>query len=80
MIAGFVRKDLQLLILRPSDIPKLWPMQAYYLRLRRTPPPYGKYNPLQKAAYTSVLFVLRAADRTVAGSRSRPASTRSPTR
>ncbi len=57
MIAGFARKDLQLLILRPSDIPKLWPMQAYYLRLRRTPPPYGKYNPLQKAAYTTVLFV-----------------------
>jgi thiosulfate reductase cytochrome b subunit len=57
MIAGFARKDLQLLILRPSDIPKLWPMQAYYLRLRRTPPPHGKYNPLQKAAYTSVLFV-----------------------
>jgi Ni/Fe-hydrogenase b-type cytochrome subunit len=57
MIAGFVRKDLQLLILRPSDVPKLWPMQAYYLRLRRTPPHYGKYNPLQKAAYTTVLFV-----------------------
>jgi thiosulfate reductase cytochrome b subunit len=57
VVAGLVRRDLRLLILRPSDIPKLWPMQAYYLRLRREPPPYGKYNPLQKLAYTTVLFV-----------------------
>jgi thiosulfate reductase cytochrome b subunit len=57
MAAGFARKDLQLLVLRPSDIPKLWPMQAYYLRLRPQPPAHGKYNPLQKAAYTVVLFV-----------------------
>lgn len=57
IIAGIVRKDLRLLILRPADIPKLWPMQAYYLRLRRDPPRYGKYNPLQKMAYTLVLFV-----------------------
>jgi thiosulfate reductase cytochrome b subunit len=32
-------------------------MQLYYLRLRREPPAYGKYNPLQKLAYTLVLFV-----------------------
>jgi thiosulfate reductase cytochrome b subunit len=32
-------------------------MQAYYLRLRPEPPAHGKYNPLQKAAYTLVLFV-----------------------
>ena len=54
---GFARRDLQLLVLRPSDVPKLIPMQLYYLRLRKEPPPHGKYNPLQKAAYTSVLFV-----------------------
>jgi thiosulfate reductase cytochrome b subunit len=56
-IGGMVRKDLRELILRPSDLPKLWPMQLYYLRLRKEPPPHGTYNPLQKAAYTVVLFV-----------------------
>jgi thiosulfate reductase cytochrome b subunit len=57
IVAGVTRRDLGLLILRPSDIPKLWPMQAYYLRLRPEPPPHGKYNPLQKLAYTLVVFV-----------------------
>jgi thiosulfate reductase cytochrome b subunit len=33
-------------------------MQAYYLRLRKEPPDHGKYNPLQKAGYTGLLFVL----------------------
>jgi Ni/Fe-hydrogenase b-type cytochrome subunit len=56
-IAGFRRKDLQALILRRADLPKLLPMQLYYFRLRKDPPPYGRYNPLQKAAYTLVLFV-----------------------
>jgi Ni/Fe-hydrogenase b-type cytochrome subunit len=57
IVGGLARRDLRELILRASDLPKLWPMQAYYLRLRREPPPYGKYNPLQKLAYTLVLFV-----------------------
>jgi Ni/Fe-hydrogenase b-type cytochrome subunit len=57
LIAGAIRKDLRELILRPSDLPKLLPMQLYYLRLRKEPPPHGKYNPLQKVAYTGVLFV-----------------------
>ena len=57
VVAGAVRKDLRELILRPSDLPKLLPMQLYYLRLRKEPPPHGTYNPLQKAAYTVVLFV-----------------------
>ncbi|HTJ24951.1 MAG TPA: cytochrome b/b6 domain-containing protein [Candidatus Limnocylindria bacterium] len=57
-IAGLVRGDLRKLVLRPSDLPALWPMQLYYLRLRKRPPPYEEYNPLQKAAYTLVLFVL----------------------
>jgi thiosulfate reductase cytochrome b subunit len=56
LIAGAIRKDLRELILRPSDLPKLLPMQLYYLRLRKEPPPHGAYNPLQKAAYTVVLF------------------------
>jgi thiosulfate reductase cytochrome b subunit len=57
-VAGVVRGNLRELVLRPSDLPKLWPMQLYYLRLRKTPPAHGTYNPLQKAAYTLVLFVL----------------------
>jgi len=56
-VGGALRKDLGLIVLRPSDLPKLIPMQLYYLRLRKEPPPYGKYNPLQKLAYTFVLFV-----------------------
>ncbi len=56
-VSGILRKDLGSLVLRPSDLPKLLPMQLYYLRLRKDPPHYGKYNPLQKMAYTLVLFV-----------------------
>ena len=33
-------------------------MQAYYLKLRKEPPDHGKYNPLQKAGYTGVVFLL----------------------
>lgn len=54
---ALARGDLAQLLLRPSDVPKLLPMQLYYLRLRKEPPPHGKYNPLQKLAYTLVLFV-----------------------
>ncbi|HXM07811.1 MAG TPA: cytochrome b/b6 domain-containing protein, partial [Candidatus Acidoferrum sp.] len=43
---------------RPSDVPKLWPMQAYYLHLRREPPEHGVYNPLQKLSYTAILLVI----------------------
>jgi len=57
IVVGAIRKDLREIVLRPSDLPKLLPMQLYYLRLRPEPPPHGKYNPLQKAAYTLVLFV-----------------------
>ena len=58
LIFGLLRRDLALLILRPSDLPKMWPMQAYYLKLRKDPPVHGKYNPLQKAGYTAVIFGL----------------------
>ena len=57
VVWGIGRHDLRELVLRPADVPKLVPMQLYYLRLRKEPPPHGKYNPLQKAAYTLVLFV-----------------------
>lgn len=58
IVVGALRKDLASLVLRPSDLPKLLPMQLYYLGLRKAPPEHGKYNPLQKAGYTGVLFVL----------------------
>lgn len=58
LISAAIKGNLRDMILRPSDIPKLWPMQAYYLKLRKEPPPHGIYNPLQKAAYTTVLCVL----------------------
>jgi thiosulfate reductase cytochrome b subunit len=58
LFSSAIKGNLRELILRPGDLPKLWPMQAYYLKLRKTPPPHGTYNPLQKAAYTSVLFVI----------------------
>jgi thiosulfate reductase cytochrome b subunit len=57
MIRGISRNDLRELVLRPSDVPKLLPMQLHYLRLRKSRPLHGKYNPLQKLAYTLVLFV-----------------------
>ncbi|HTU80796.1 MAG TPA: cytochrome b/b6 domain-containing protein [Candidatus Acidoferrales bacterium] len=58
LISAWRKGSLREMLLRPSDVPKLWPMQAYYLKLRKTPPPHGTYNPLQKAAYTFVLFLL----------------------
>ncbi|MBV8638516.1 MAG: cytochrome b/b6 domain-containing protein [Candidatus Eremiobacteraeota bacterium] len=58
LISSAVKGNLRHILLAPSDIPKLWPMQAYYLHLRKAPPPYGLYNPLQKASYTAVLFGL----------------------
>ena len=58
LIVGALRKDLPLIVLRPSDLPKMLPMQLYYFGLRKEPPPHGKYNPLQKAGYTVVIFVL----------------------
>jgi thiosulfate reductase cytochrome b subunit len=56
LISAAVRGTLRDLVIRPSDFPKLLPMQLYYFRLRKEPPPHGTYNPLQKVAYTVVLF------------------------
>ena len=58
LVSTAVKGNLQQMLLRPSDIPKLWPMQAYYLKLRKTPPEHGIYNPLQKAAYTTIGFAI----------------------
>lgn len=58
LASSAIKGNLRELVLRPSDLPKLWPMQAYYLKLRPEPPPHGTYNPLQKAAYTTIMFVI----------------------
>lgn len=58
LISTAIKGGLAEMVLRPSDLPKLWPMQAYYLKLRKEPPEHGLYNPLQKAAYTTVGFVI----------------------
>ena len=44
--------------LTPRDLGRIVPMALYYLRLRKTSPQDGEYNPLQKLAYTSVFFIL----------------------
>jgi thiosulfate reductase cytochrome b subunit len=46
------------LILRAQDLPKLAPMAQYYLGRRPAPPRHDGYNPLQRAAYTGLLFVI----------------------
>jgi thiosulfate reductase cytochrome b subunit len=45
------------LLFRPRDVGPAIQMQLYYLRLRRTHPPQGKHNALQKAAYTSIVVL-----------------------
>ncbi|MEO9170809.1 MAG: cytochrome b/b6 domain-containing protein [Candidatus Baltobacteraceae bacterium] len=57
-VSSAIKGNLAEMVFSPSDLPKLWPMQAYYLKLRKEPPPHGRYNPLQKAAYTAILFVI----------------------
>lgn len=43
------------LLFMPRDVKPALQMAAYYLRLRREPPPQGKHNALQKNAYTSIV-------------------------
>lgn len=43
------------LLFRPRDVRPALQMTAYYLRLRKEPPPQGKHNALQKQAYTSIV-------------------------
>lgn len=57
LAAGVASGKFKKVIIRKDDLPKLLPMQLYYLHLRKTPPPYAEYNPLQKMAYTLVIFV-----------------------
>jgi Ni/Fe-hydrogenase b-type cytochrome subunit len=45
-------------IFKPRDLRGVFPMALYYLRLRKTSPQEGDYNPLQKLGYTGVFFIL----------------------
>ncbi|HZZ64520.1 MAG TPA: cytochrome b/b6 domain-containing protein [Candidatus Baltobacteraceae bacterium] len=55
---GLLTGEIGKLLFRPKDTENLWPMLAYYLRLRRGAPVYADYNPLQKLAYTFVLMLI----------------------
>ena len=57
IIGSIVNGNARDLVLRRADLPKLLPMQLYYMHLRPNAPPHGKYNPLQKLAYTLIVFV-----------------------
>jgi len=55
---GWYKGHFKHFILDRNDIANLVPMQLYYLALRKDPPQHGRYNPLQKLAYSAVLFVI----------------------
>jgi thiosulfate reductase cytochrome b subunit len=54
LAVGHLRKFL----FTPRDAGQVPAMIAYYLKLRKTSPQEGEYNPLQKMAYTSVFVML----------------------
>lgn len=56
--SGMIEGKLGKLLFTSDDVAGVWPMAAYYLGLRETPPPYLGYNPLQKLAYTMVLLFI----------------------
>ena len=45
------------LVFRPRDVGPAVQMQLYYLHLRKTHPPQGKHNALQKSAYTFIVLL-----------------------
>ncbi len=51
-----VSGNYRTVIFRPRDGREVWSMLTYYLRLRREAPPYVKYNPLQRLAYTLIVL------------------------
>lgn len=56
--SGILSGSLSKLLFGPRDVPGLFPMVAYYLRLRKDAPVYSDYNPLQKIAYTLIILTL----------------------
>ncbi|HLN86241.1 MAG TPA: cytochrome b/b6 domain-containing protein [Candidatus Limnocylindrales bacterium] len=55
---NFAVGHLRKFFFTPRDAAKVPAMIAYYLKLRKTSPQEGEYNPLQKMAYTSVFVML----------------------
>jgi len=55
---GLLSGELGKLLYTPADNAGMWPMIAYYLRLRKAPPQYDDYNSLQKLSYTMVLLLI----------------------
>ena len=53
LLSGEWRK----LLFRPRDVGPAVAMARYYLQVDKAHPPQGKHNALQKAAYTSILFL-----------------------
>ena len=58
LLYSFARGHLGKFFLHPRDVPGIPAMALYYLRLRRESPQHGEYNPLQKFAYSGVLYIL----------------------
>jgi|SRR5579884_942301 len=58
LTSAFVGGKWRALLFRAEDATGLWPMAAYYMRLRSAPPAYDEYNALQKLAYTVVLLLI----------------------
>ena len=53
----FTKHGRQTTLFRKQDVAGIFPMVKYYLRLQKEHPTQGKYNALQKSAYTTVLFL-----------------------
>lgn len=58
LVWGIRNGHFKSLAMTREDTANLVPMQLYYLGLRKGPPAYGRYNPLQKLAYSIVLFAI----------------------
>ncbi len=54
MASGHLRR----LLITPKELLRVPSMVLHYLFLRRESPQHGEYNPLQKLAYTAVVFLL----------------------
>jgi Ni/Fe-hydrogenase b-type cytochrome subunit len=61
ILYGLFCGHLRELVCRPRELRRAGSMIAYYLGLRPESPQEGSYNPLQKLAYTGVIFVLTPA-------------------
>lgn len=57
IVHNMIRGPLRRFLFTPTDLLRLPLMVLYYLRLRRESPQVEDYNPLQKLAYTLVVFL-----------------------